>query len=88
MATAAAIRAELAPQIQAFQTERGRAPSLHIMLVGDDPASQVYVRNKERAGRDAGLAVTDAGRLFIRNIAMRFDAYLRKQTERKFSRTI
>jgi methylenetetrahydrofolate dehydrogenase (NADP+)/methenyltetrahydrofolate cyclohydrolase len=65
VATAAAIRAELAPQIQVFQAERGRAPSLHIMLVGDDPASQVYVRNKERAGRDAGLAVTvhrmDAG---------------------------
>lgn len=37
---------------------------------------------------DRGLTVTDAGRLFIRNIAMRFDAYLPKQTERKFSRTI
>ena len=37
---------------------------------------------------DSGLVVTDAGRLFIRNIAMRFDAYLPKQTERKFSRTI
>ena len=28
------------------------------MLVGDDPASQIYVRNKERAGAEAGLAVT------------------------------
>jgi len=30
---------------------------LHIVLVGGDPASQVYVRNKEKAGREAGLAV-------------------------------
>jgi oxygen-independent coproporphyrinogen-3 oxidase len=36
-----------------------------------------------------GLIVTDAGRLFIRNIAMRFDAYLPKQiNERRFSKTI
>lgn len=35
-----------------------------------------------------GFAVTDLGRLFIRNIAMRFDAYLAQQTERRFSRTI
>jgi oxygen-independent coproporphyrinogen-3 oxidase len=37
---------------------------------------------------DAGLEVTDLGRLFIRNIAMRFDAYLPKETERRFSKTI
>jgi oxygen-independent coproporphyrinogen III oxidase len=37
---------------------------------------------------DRELKVTDVGRLMIRNIAMRFDAYLPKQTERKFSRTI
>jgi oxygen-independent coproporphyrinogen III oxidase len=36
----------------------------------------------------AGLAVTDFGRLLIRNIAMRFDAYLPKQNERRYSRTI
>lgn len=35
-----------------------------------------------------GLKVTTAGRLFIRNIAMRFDAYLPRQTERRFSRTV
>jgi oxygen-independent coproporphyrinogen-3 oxidase len=35
-----------------------------------------------------GLAVNDAGRLFIRNIAMRFDRYLPPATERRFSRTI
>jgi oxygen-independent coproporphyrinogen-3 oxidase len=35
-----------------------------------------------------GLLVTELGRLFIRNIAMRFDAYLPKTTERRFSKTI
>ena len=57
VAVAAAIRAELAPRVTAFREKAGRAPSLHIVLVGEDPASQVYVRNKEKAGRDAGLTV-------------------------------
>lgn len=57
VATAATIRAELVPKVQAFTAKAGRAPSLHILLVGDDPGSQVYVRNKERAGREAGLDV-------------------------------
>jgi len=35
-----------------------------------------------------GIEVTTTGRLFIRNIAMRFDAYLPKENERRFSRTI
>jgi oxygen-independent coproporphyrinogen III oxidase len=35
-----------------------------------------------------GLRVTQAGRLFIRNVAMRFDAYLPVTTERRFSRTV
>jgi oxygen-independent coproporphyrinogen-3 oxidase len=39
--------------------------------------------------RDAnGFVVTDLGRLFIRNIAMRFDAHLPKETERRYSRTV
>jgi oxygen-independent coproporphyrinogen III oxidase len=36
----------------------------------------------------AGLKVTHAGRMFIRNVAMRFDAYLPQQAERQFSRTV
>ena len=52
-----AIRAEVAPRVVAFQAARNRPPALHIVLVGDDPASQIYVRNKERAGTDAGLRV-------------------------------
>ena len=37
---------------------------------------------------DGGLRVTDTGRLFIRNIAMRFDAYITAREENQFSRTI
>jgi methylenetetrahydrofolate dehydrogenase (NADP+)/methenyltetrahydrofolate cyclohydrolase len=54
---AAAIREEVAPRVAAFRATRGRPPALHIVLVGDDPASQIYVRNKERAGTEAGLLV-------------------------------
>ena len=35
-----------------------------------------------------GLIVTDLGRLLVRNIAMRFDAYLAQEKERRYSRTI
>ena len=58
VATAAAIRNELAAKVQAFAAGAGRAPSLHILLIGDDPGSQVYVRNKEKAGKETGLDVT------------------------------
>jgi len=51
------IRAELLPLVAAFAAAHGRPPSLHIVLVGENPASQVYVRNKERAGIETGLAV-------------------------------
>ena len=63
--TAAAIRGELSPRVAAFVSLHGRAPALHIVLAGDDPASQVYVRAKEKAGVDSGLSVVvhrvDAG---------------------------
>ena len=57
-AAAAAIRAELIPQVRTFAAAHGRAPALSIVIVGDDPASHVYVRNKDKAGAEAGLAVT------------------------------
>lgn len=56
-AIAAAIRAAAMPAVQAFTTRAGRAPGLGIVLVGDNPASEVYVRNKVKAGTDAGLWV-------------------------------
>ena len=56
-ATAAAIRAELLPAVSAFTSAHGRPPALHIVLVGDDPASQIYVGSKEKSGAAAGLTV-------------------------------
>ena len=56
-AIGAAIRAEAQPAVQAFTARAGRPPGLGIVLVGDNPASEVYVRNKVKAGADAGLWV-------------------------------
>ncbi|MDD9940834.1 MAG: bifunctional methylenetetrahydrofolate dehydrogenase/methenyltetrahydrofolate cyclohydrolase FolD [Myxococcales bacterium] len=50
------VRAEAAERAAAFAQAYGRPPGLHVVLVGEDHASQVYVRNKERACRKAGLA--------------------------------
>jgi methylenetetrahydrofolate dehydrogenase (NADP+)/methenyltetrahydrofolate cyclohydrolase len=52
---AAAVRAEVAAGVAAFVREHGRAPGLDVVLVGDDPASQVYVRNKEKASLEVGI---------------------------------
>ena len=57
-AVADALRAELAPRVTAFHARHGRAPRLSIVLAGADAASEIYVRNKERAGRETGLDVT------------------------------
>jgi methylenetetrahydrofolate dehydrogenase (NADP+) / methenyltetrahydrofolate cyclohydrolase len=56
-AIASAIRDEVRPRIAAFTARAGRAPGLGIVLVGDDPASHVYVRNKTRSGMEVGLHV-------------------------------
>lgn len=51
------VRAELAVRVQALRN-RGIVPSLRILLAGDFAPSQVYVRNKERAGREVGIEVS------------------------------
>jgi methylenetetrahydrofolate dehydrogenase (NADP+)/methenyltetrahydrofolate cyclohydrolase len=56
-AIGAAIRAAALPAVQAFTARAGRPPGLGIVLVGENPASEVYVRNKIKAGTDAGLWV-------------------------------
>ncbi len=48
------LRAQVAERAAAL-TARGRPPGLAVVLVGDDPASQVYVRNKVKACADAGV---------------------------------
>ena len=54
-AIAAKVRAEVAEGVAAFVKEHGRAPGLDVVLVGEDPASQVYVRNKEKASVEVGM---------------------------------
>ncbi|HJK93778.1 MAG TPA: bifunctional methylenetetrahydrofolate dehydrogenase/methenyltetrahydrofolate cyclohydrolase FolD [Polyangiaceae bacterium LLY-WYZ-15_(1-7)] len=54
-AIAKKVRAEVKQRAEAFFEAHGRKPGLHVVLVGEDPASQVYVRNKERAAGKAGL---------------------------------
>jgi methylenetetrahydrofolate dehydrogenase (NADP+)/methenyltetrahydrofolate cyclohydrolase len=49
------IRAELRPAVEAFTTRAGRPPGLGIVLVGDDPASHVYVSSKLKCAGEAGL---------------------------------
>ena len=53
-ALAASIRADLAKRTTVL-TEKGHRPDLAVVIVGDDPASQVYVRNKIRACADTGI---------------------------------
>ncbi|MEM7435848.1 MAG: bifunctional methylenetetrahydrofolate dehydrogenase/methenyltetrahydrofolate cyclohydrolase FolD [Myxococcota bacterium] len=55
-ALAKEVRAEVKARAEAFAAKHGRAPGLHVVLVGEDPASQVYVRNKERAATKAAIA--------------------------------
>ncbi len=53
-ALARRMRGEIAPQVAAFTRQHGRPPGLGIVLVGTDPASEVYVRNKLKAAGEAG----------------------------------
>ena len=54
-AIAAAMREALALEVTAFRESTSIVPKLAAVLVGDDPASQVYVRNKEQACAKAGM---------------------------------
>lgn len=54
-ARAAALRADVAQGVAAFVAQHGRAPGLTVVLVGDDPASAVYVGSKGKATREAGM---------------------------------
>jgi len=54
-AFAAGLRARLAARVPSFVEQAGRAPGLAVVLVGEDPASQVYVRSKHKATLEAGM---------------------------------
>ena len=55
-AVAQKVRDEVKLGVEAFRAAHGRAPGLHVVLVGDDPASAVYVGGKEKAAAEVGLA--------------------------------
>ena len=50
----ARLREEIKAEVSTLAAE-GRAPGLAVILVGEDPASQVYVRNKEKACEEVGF---------------------------------
>jgi methylenetetrahydrofolate dehydrogenase (NADP+) / methenyltetrahydrofolate cyclohydrolase len=54
-AVAAAVRERARGEVAELEAEAGRAPTLATVLVGEDPASQVYVRSKHRACEEAGI---------------------------------
>jgi methylenetetrahydrofolate dehydrogenase (NADP+) / methenyltetrahydrofolate cyclohydrolase len=54
---AARMQEEIKPEVAAFTRQHGRPPGLGIILAGNDPASQVYVGHKVKAGTSAGFRV-------------------------------
>ena len=54
-AVSAAIREEIAKEVETFKAQTGITPGLAVIIVGEDPASTVYVRNKHKACLDVGM---------------------------------
>jgi methylenetetrahydrofolate dehydrogenase (NADP+) / methenyltetrahydrofolate cyclohydrolase len=54
-ALAATLRGQVANAVAAFKGQHGIAPGLAVVLVGEDPASEVYVRNKGRQTLEVGM---------------------------------
>lgn len=54
-AIAADVRAEVAREVASFHAQTGRVPGLATLLVGDDPASAIYIGGKQRACAEAGM---------------------------------
>ena len=81
-ATAEAIRSEVAAAAAEIRSRAGRPPGLAVVLVGDDPASKVYVGSKTKACAEAGIASfghilpadTSEAELFARIDALNADA--------------
>ncbi len=55
-AFAAGVRAQVGEQVARLKADHGITPGLAVVLVGEDPASQVYVKNKGIQTREAGMA--------------------------------
>jgi len=54
-ALARTMQEEIRPEVAAFTAQHGRPPGLGIVLVGDNPASEVYVRNKLKSAGETGM---------------------------------
>ena len=54
-ALAAAVCERVGREAADFRTERGRSPALAVIKIGNDPASEIYVRNKRRKSREVGI---------------------------------
>jgi len=54
-AVAAAVRERVKVDVAAYKEETGRTPGLATVLVGDDPASEIYVANKRRTTEEVGM---------------------------------
>jgi methylenetetrahydrofolate dehydrogenase (NADP+) / methenyltetrahydrofolate cyclohydrolase len=54
-AVGAAVRARVAGEVAEYAAEAGRTPVLATVIVGDDPASKIYVANKHKACAEAGM---------------------------------
>ena len=63
-ALATSVRADLANRVEEALVAKGHRPGLAVVLVGEDPASQVYVRNKIRACESTGI--TEASSIVCR----------------------
>ena len=60
-AVAATVRERVRGDVEAFVAESGRAPVLATVLVGEDPASQIYIRNKRKACEEVGMGSVHHG---------------------------
>ncbi|RME15467.1 MAG: bifunctional methylenetetrahydrofolate dehydrogenase/methenyltetrahydrofolate cyclohydrolase FolD [Bdellovibrio sp.] len=50
-----AVRSQIQKDVEKYTQKVGHPPGLAVLLIGDDPASQVYVRNKEKACKEVGI---------------------------------
>jgi methylenetetrahydrofolate dehydrogenase (NADP+)/methenyltetrahydrofolate cyclohydrolase len=60
-AVAAAVRERVRGEVAAYEAETGRVPTLATVIVGEDPASEIYVANKHRACEEAGMGSVHHG---------------------------
>jgi methylenetetrahydrofolate dehydrogenase (NADP+)/methenyltetrahydrofolate cyclohydrolase len=60
-AVAVAVRERVKVDVAAYEAESGRTPQLVTILVGDDPASEIYIRGKHKASGEAGIRSTHHG---------------------------